>query len=119
MISTGQLERNSVIQDDFNKTIYFRDIRAILTQYTTIDNIFVFVIASSLLVRQVYATTKQKIDYTTIYCRLLYCSYDRVVIVTKEIEIIYSESDYLGFNCDTCHAAKEQQQISREKIVPA
>ena len=41
LVSAGQLERNGVVQDGFNKTICFRDLKLILGCYTTIDNVFV------------------------------------------------------------------------------
>ena len=41
LISAGQLERNTVVQDGFNKTICFRDSKVVLGQYTIVDNVFV------------------------------------------------------------------------------
>jgi hypothetical protein len=71
-ISAGQLERNKVVQDGFNKTVCFKDSKVVLGQYTIIDNVFVMVtppktvsarisppaFAAPLLKRQ------QKVDYS-------------------------------------------------------
>ena len=43
LISAGQLERNKVVQDGFNKTVCFKDSKVVLGQYTIIDNVFVMV----------------------------------------------------------------------------
>jgi hypothetical protein len=45
LISAGQLERNRVVQDGFNKTICFRDSKQVLGCYSTIDSVFVMTTA--------------------------------------------------------------------------
>ena len=40
LISAGQLERNAVVQNGFDKTICFKNSKAVLGQYTAIDNVF-------------------------------------------------------------------------------
>ena len=72
LISAGQLERNKVVQNGFNKTVCFKDSKVVLGQYTIIDNVFVMVtppktvgisppaFAAPLLKRQ------QKVDYVNV-----------------------------------------------------
>src|SRR5256886_9544800 len=121
LISAGQLERNTVIQDGFNKTICFRDSKVVLGQYTTIDNVFVMAMPP-MTVLPAFATPFQKrqkkVDYATMHRRLLHCSHERLIAVSKELGITYSSNEYATFDCEACHASKEKMKVSREKLVP-
>ena len=116
LVSAGQLELNSVIQDGFGKTICYQRSGEIIAQYTTIDNVFVLRVNQN--TNRVFITTKS-IDYRTLYRRLLYCGHKRVLLVAKEMGIVFQESEYKNFNYDVCYKAKEKQQISRTPIAPA
>ena len=73
----------------------------------TIDNIFAFTTVLSDQSHRVYTIIQPKVDYTIMHRWLLYCSYERLLIVAKELGITYSEADYYNFDCDTCYTAKE------------
>ena len=65
-----------------------------------------------------YATIKS-IDYGTLHRRLLHCSHERILLVAKEMGIVFKATDYRDFVCHICHEAKEKQQVSRAPIAPA
>ena len=126
LISAGQLERNAVVQDGFNKTVCFRDSKIVLGQYTTIDNVFVMVMPPKTVSTQLYPPAfaapllkrQQKVDYATMHRRLLHCSHERLIAVAKELGITYSPDEYANFDCEACHASKEKMKVSREKLIP-
>src|SRR5580700_2974952 len=119
LLSAGQLERNRIVQDGFNKTICFQDTKQILGQYVTVDNVFAMITKSREALPAFAMIKKQpKVDYTIMYRRLLHCSHNKLIAVAKEMGITYSQDEYKDFDCDACHAAKGKMTISRDKVVP-
>ena len=120
LISIGQLERNIVVQDGFNKTICFKELKVVLSQYITINNVFVMVLLLKTTSTRLDVPTlailllqcQQKVDYATMYCWLLHCSYKRLIAILKELGITYSLKEYASFNCKACYAIKEKMKVS-------
>ena len=50
--------------------------------------------------------------------RLLYYSYNKLIIIAKEIGIIYTLAKYTNFDYNTYYALKAKAKISRNKVVP-
>ena len=114
LLSAGQLDRNSVIANGFDKTLCYRDTKNVLAQYTIIDSVFVI---STAIHHPVFAT-QPRITYQTLHRRLLHCSHNKLMAVAKSMGLSFHTKEYTNFDCETCNASKAKAQISREVPIP-